>query len=632
MRFLQAPPAFLLVHAPPPKASCASARGPTFFKPNLLLDPFQSLVDTYGVPRASEANPALFAAALFPFLFGVMFGDVGHGLLLLLAAVFLIAASKSNTASSQFVSKAGEMGEMILNARCVFVCLCFCLYLSLCLACAAFAAKTSLWRTGVDSVVPTLQLVELCRFALLLMALHSIFAGCMYNEVFSVGLDIFGSKWKSADDASTGRRGGLVMPRPEVYPFGVDPAWRGASNELLFLNSLKMKLAVLVYRTVEVATGVIGPRCFQEGRSRMFVPLRWQVGFAHMTLGILLKCSNAIYFGHTAELVLEAIPQLLFFSCLIGYLVFLIVFKWVTPSGLYAKPSLIAVMINFVMGSNEDQPQELMFEAQPQVETVGGEAADFASPKSNKSACAFFLRKDASRPRCCLCLQVLRICLVVLLPVMFLGKPLFEVYMHRKRRAPDGFFLLEGDEPRGSGSNGTVQLLPLHCSNGGAVASGVTSQARRSISAFSVTTCPSGQAPGNAGSATGAPAEEPQELLLQQMIEQIEFVLGCISNTASYLRLWALSLAHQQLSLVFFEETIGMAFHPNQSLFARTFKVGRLSVGGVSQHPSASLSSAERHFGSWFESSTLERCTRSSCSHFQFSFVSRSSSWCAWRH
>lgn len=57
---------------------------------NDVIAPLQLITNTYGVPSYQEANPATFAVVTFPFLFAVMFGDYGHGSLLLFVGAVMV--------------------------------------------------------------------------------------------------------------------------------------------------------------------------------------------------------------------------------------------------------------------------------------------------------------------------------------------------------------------------------------------------------------------------------------------------------------------------------------------------------------------------------------------------------------
>jgi len=62
---------------------------PSLLEHNWLLRPFQSLVSNFGIPCYAEFDPTVLFSISYILMFGMMFGDVGHGAVIALASMFL---------------------------------------------------------------------------------------------------------------------------------------------------------------------------------------------------------------------------------------------------------------------------------------------------------------------------------------------------------------------------------------------------------------------------------------------------------------------------------------------------------------------------------------------------------------
>ncbi|XP_037965097.2 V-type proton ATPase 116 kDa subunit a 1 isoform X1 [Plutella xylostella] len=406
---------------------------PTFNRTNRFTRGFQTLIDSYGVASYRECNPALYTTITFPFLFAVMFGDLGHGLIMAMFGAWMV------------------IKEVSLAKK---------------------KSNNEIWNIFFAG-----------RYIILLMGCFSMYTGIVYNDIFSKSMNIFGSSWRIPYDNATMENNAALTLDPkdsysnEPYFIGIDPVWQTADNKIIFLNSYKMKLSIIF-------------------------------GVFHMIFGVCMSVVNYNFFKRRYSIVLEFLPQLVFLCLLFLYMVFMMFYKWIAYSTFSTDeaykqgcaPSVLILFINMMLFSStpaEGDCKEFMFEGQGQLQRV------------------FVLVGLAC------------------IPVMLLGKPLYLLSASKKKA-----------KAKAENSNGTVN-------------SGIELQEQTDIEQ-------NGAKPAASASTEHSSEHEDEpfsEVMIHQAIHTIEYVLSTISHTASYLRLWALSLAHAELSEVLWSMVLTFGLH-----------------------------------------------------------------------
>lgn len=425
---------------------------PTYFKSNDVIFVHQTMSDMYNSATYLEMNPAVFSIVTFPFLFGVMYGDWGHGAVFFVLGLFLIFAEPS--------------------------------------------MRDNIAMQGILKV----------RYFIFMIGFFSMYNGLVYNEFFAISNDFFGTCFNTV----LNQYGTINYKKSDqdcVYAFGMDPAWSlDSQNKLTFMNTNKEKISVII------AT-------------------------FHLNFGICCKLLNSIYFKRWKVLLFDVITGFLIFFGFIGVMITMIYVKWWYPVNTYyvtttpeeyaelcdidrkggpsicTSPSVITVTINNFMG----------FMGTPTPES------QFWFAGQSKFAMLFLVLA------------------VISIPVMLCTIPCMTFCQPKKDHHVDGF---EAVEPHNNEEEN--QLISNE------------NQQDAGVKEFEDLLNDQRQNTGGHGDSFG-------DVFVWQMVETIEFVLGTISCTASYLRLWALSLAHGQLGEVFI-----------QIFFQQIFLIGETTISAQS--------------------------------------------------
>ena len=251
------------------------------------------------------------------------------------------------------------------------------------------------------------------------------------------------------------------------YPVGIDPIWLTSENKILYLNSYKMKLSVIL-------------------------------GVFQMLLGVFLSVFNHVQFRRSINIFCEFIPQVIFLMAIFGYMNALIVYKWFYFDGPSSgcAPSILITLINMFMVSYPTEPCNIaqVYHGQKQLQTA------------------------------------LVLIAVICVPWMLILKP---ILIHRQRKRNLNYRI----HYRSSRTESMVKTGTEADTDNAAHEATLNIQAD--------------EADDTHLDAAGHEEEESMgDVWIHQIIHTIEYCLGSISHTASYLRLWALSLAHAQLSEV----------------------------------------------------------------------------------